>query len=115
MSLAFSGVAANVISGAVDIDAQGWQFDYEVNTFDSTTTADLGWDDETGATQKISGSFDFFYATAKKPTGAGANLKPGSTPTLFLWIVKPGGDNFTGIGLIKKLSIKSRVKEGIMV
>jgi hypothetical protein len=115
MSTALSGVNANVFTGSTDLDASGWNADYEVSTFDSTTTADLGWHDETAAIQKISGSFDIFYNPTKKPTGAGAGLKPGSTPTLTLWINNPGGDSFSGKGLIQKLSIKTKTAEGITV
>lgn len=115
MSAALSGTHANVFTGSTDLDAGGWSADYEVDTFDSTTTADGGWDDETAATQKISGSFDFFYNPAKKPTGAAQGLIPGSTPTLTLWVNNPGGDSFTGKALIKKLSLKSKVKDGFLV
>lgn len=115
MSAALSGVHANVISGSTDMDASGWSADYEVSTFDSTTTADAGWEDETSATQKLSGSFDFFYNALKKPTGSTANLTPGSTPTLVLWVDNPGGDSWTGKALIKKLSLKSKVKDGFLV
>lgn len=115
MSTALSGTHANVFSGSTDLDASGWSADYEIATFDSTTTADAGWEDETGATLKLSGSFDFFYNTSKKPTGATAALTPGSTPNLVLWVNNPGGDSFAGKGLIKKLSLKSKVKDGFMV
>jgi hypothetical protein len=115
MSQAYSGVASNIFSGATDVDGSGWSIDYEVSTFDSTTTADLGWEDETSATQKITGSVDFFYNIAKKPTGATINMTPGATPTLKLWINVTGGDFFQGKGLIKKLSIKQKTKDGVMV
>jgi hypothetical protein len=115
MSTALSGINANVFSGAVDLDASGWTADYEVATFDSTTTADLGWHDETASTQKISGSFDIFYNPAKKPTGSSAGIKPGSTPNLVLWVANPGGDNYAGKALIQKLSIKTKTAEGITV
>ena len=97
------------------MDGMGWSADYEVNTFDSTTTADAGWDDTTSSTQKISGSFDIFYNPLKKPTGATAGLKPGSTPTLYLWVVNPGGDSYSGTALIIKLSLKQKTKEGFIV
>ena len=70
MSQAYSGVQANVHVGTTDVDAQGWTIDVSANTFDSTTTADGGWDDETPATLRIEGTFDFFYNAAKKPFGA---------------------------------------------
>jgi hypothetical protein len=113
MSTAISGVLGTVKSGAVDLDVSGFSFDYEVETFDSTTTADGGWSDETGAAKKISGSFDFFYNTSKKPTGASANLIPGATPTLYLQATT--GEVFSGLGLITKLSLKSKVKDGVTV
>jgi hypothetical protein len=115
MSQAYSGTKANVKSGSTDMDAGGWSADYEISTFDSTTTADGGWEDETAATQKISGSFDFFYNIAKKPTGSTANLTPGSTPTLTLYVNTVGGDALVGVALVKKLSLKSKVKDGFMV
>ncbi len=58
MSTALSGVNSNVLIGAVDADTNGWSADVSVNTFDSTTTADGGWDDETAATKRIEGSFE---------------------------------------------------------
>lgn len=113
MSSAFSGVLGTVKSGSTDMDVQGWQGDPEVNTFDSTTTADAGWDDTSAATKKFSGSFDFFYNTSKKPTGSSANLTPGNKPTLTLQATT--GETFSGAALITKLSLKSKVKDGFMV
>jgi hypothetical protein len=115
MSQAFSGVQANVQSGTLDMDASGWSADVDTSTFDSTTTADAGWEDTTLATMKVTGSFDFFYNPAKKPTGSTANLTPGMTPTLTLFVNKTSGDSLVGVGLITKLSLKSKVKDGFMV
>lgn len=117
MSAAISGINGYVKSGTTNMDVTGWSGDPEVNTFDSTTTADGGWDDTSASTKKISGSFDFFYNPAKKPTGAAANLTPGSTPTLSLYIdeVNQPSEVFTGVGLITKLSLKSKVKDGWIV
>ena len=118
MSAAFSGEYANVVSGSLDMDCQGWTADPEANTFDSTTTADLGWDDTTAATSKISGTFDFFYNVSKKPTGATAGLTPGSTvSSLTLYVNKSAysSETFSGKALITKLSLKSKVKDGFMV
>lgn len=117
MSAAFSGEYANVVSGSMDMDAQGWTLDPESNVFDSTTTADAGWDDNTAATSKVSGTFDFFYNVAKKPTGASAALTPGSAPTLTLYPNKSAysSETFSGKALITKLSLKSKVKDGFMV
>lgn len=117
MSQAYSGVNANVVSGTLDMDAQGWSADVEVSTFDSTTTADSGWEDTTAATKKVSGSFDFFWNPAKKPSGGTANLTPGSTPTLTLYVNKVAsvGDTLVGVGLITKLSLKSKVKDGFLL
>ena len=116
MSQAYSGAYANVQSGATDMDAQGWNADVEVNTFDSTTTADNGWDDTTSSTKKIGGAFDFFFNPAKKPTGTTANLTPGSIVSLTLYVDKSvdPGDTLTGSALITKLSLKSKVKDGFM-
>lgn len=117
MSAAISGKNGYVLSGTTNMDVQGWSLDPEVNSFDSTTTADGGWDDETASTNKVSGSFDFFYNPTKKPTGAGAGLTPGSTPTLQLYIdeVNDPAELFTGKALIKKLSLKGKVKDGWLV
>lgn len=102
--------------GANDLDSSGYSIDIEVGTFDSTTTADLGWEDETATTKKVSGSFDFFYNVLKKPTGATINIVPGTTiASLVLWVVNPGGDSFSGKALIKKLSLKEKTKEGYTV
>lgn len=114
MSTAYSGVKGNVLSGATDIDVQSWTLDHEINTFDSTTTADGGWDDTTPATQKISGSFDFFYNKAKYPYGA-LNIFPGATPTLKLFVNMTDGNFWTGAGLITKLSVKDKVKDGTVL
>jgi hypothetical protein len=117
MSAAFSGAYSNVQSGTLDMDTQGWSADPEINTFDSTTTADAGWDDTTGATSKISGSFDFLWNPSKKPSGATAALTPGATPTLTLYVNKllNPGDILTGKALITKLSLKAKVKDGFTV
>jgi hypothetical protein len=115
MSAAYSGVQANVYTGSLDLDAMGWSADVENAGFDSTTTADAGWEDETSATSKVSGSFDFFYNPLKKPTGATANLTPGNTAALVLWVNKTGGDNLSGNARIQKLSLKSKVKDGFIV
>jgi hypothetical protein len=113
MSTALSGVNGKVLSGAMDMDVTGWNLDHEIDTFDSTTTADAGWEDTTASAQKIAGSFDFFYNLAKKPTGATANLKAGATPTLHLQV--QSGEECTGVALITKLSLKSKTKEGITI
>jgi hypothetical protein len=115
MSQAFSGVEANVFTGALDMDASGWSADVDSAGFDSTTTADLGWEDETSATMKVSGSFDFFYNPSKTPTGTTANLTPGNTAALVLWVNKTASVNLSGNARIQKLSLKSKVKDGFMV
>ena len=117
MSAAFSGANANVLVGTEDVDATNWSLDPEINSFDSTSTADAGWDDETAATSKASGSFDFFYNVAKKPTGAIGGLTPGATPILYFYPDKAvySGEVFTGKALITKLSLKSKVKDGFIV
>jgi len=113
MSSAFSGILGTVKSGAVDIDVEGWSADYEIGEADTTTTADGGWEDSIGCHKKFSGSFDFLYNPAKKPTGASANLTPGSTPTLTLQATT--GEVFSGVALITKLSLKSKVKDAFRV
>ena len=117
MSIAYSGAYSNVVSGTLDMDAQGWTADVEVSTFDSSTTADNGWESTTPALKKVSGSFDFFYNIAKKPTGSGAGLTPGNSVTLTLYVDKNvnSGEILTGTALITKLSLKVKVKDGFIV
>lgn len=116
MSKAYSGVESNVLVGATDVDTNGWSADHSVNTFDSTTTADGGWDDETAATQRLEGSFDFFYNPDKKPTGSALNLKAGSIiDVLTLYINKTADEKLTGKALIKKLSFKGKTKDGFQM
>ena len=116
MSQAYSGAYANVISGTLDMDCEGWDADVETSSFDSTTTADDGWEDETASTKKVSGTFEFFWNPAKKPTGATAALTPGSVVSLTLYINKlvDPGDTLTGSALIKKLGLKAKVKDGFL-
>jgi hypothetical protein len=114
MSFAYSGVQGNVLSGATDVDMQKWDLKHEINTFDSTTTADAGWDNTTGSTQKVGGSFTFFYNPAKFPYGA-INLGPNANPTLTMYINKTAGSFFSGVALITGLSFGVAVKEGIPV
>jgi hypothetical protein len=109
----FSGVLGTVKSGAVDMDVQGWSADVDVTVIDSTTTSDGGWESAIGGPLKISGSFDFFYDTTKKPTGATANLMPGNRPVLTLQVTT--GETLSGTSLITKLSYKSRVKDGFII
>ena len=113
MSIALSGVNGKVRAGVTDMDVSGWTIDPEVETFDSTTTADAGWESTTAAAKKISGSFDFFYNVSKKPTGATAGLTPGNTVALALDV--QSGETYSGNALITKLAIKSKAKESITI
>jgi hypothetical protein len=115
MSTAYSGVEANVKVAAVDLDVQGWSADVSVSTFDSTTTADGGWDDETSATKRIEWSFDFFYNPSKAPFDPGGlNLVPGTTLTgMALYVNLTDDVKLTGTGLVKKVTIKTKTKEGV--
>jgi hypothetical protein len=115
MSAAFSGEAGTVTANAVDMDVTGWSVDVEVNTIDTSTTAEDGWEDAIYGLRKVSGSFDFFYNTSKRPTGASAGLMPGATsyPTLTLQLTT--GETLSGSAMITKLSIKSAVKDGTTV
>ncbi len=114
MSQAYSGVEAEAHVGANDLDAQGWTADVEVDTFDSTTTADAGWADTTSATKKVSGTIDFFYNSAKKPFTT-LNMTPGTIIALVLYVNKSAGDNLAGNGLVTKMSLKTKVKDGFIV
>lgn len=117
MSAAISGKNGYVLAGTTNLDVQGWTLDPEVNTFDSTTTADGGWDDTTASTAKAGGSFDFFYNPSKKPTGATAGLTPGAVRALQLYIdeINSPSEVFGGNALITKLSLKGKVKDGFLV
>ena len=115
MGEAYSGYDGEVHSGAHDNQVQGWTLDYEIGTFDSSVTADGGWEDTGGALKKISGSFDAFYRVSpNNPTGSASGITTGSKPTLTFYIDKLDLPNefFTGVGLITKLSFKSKVKDG---
>jgi hypothetical protein len=109
----FSGVLGTVKSGATDMDVQGWSADIEAGVIDSTTTSDGGWESAIGGPLKISGSFVLIYVTTKKPTGATANLTPGSRPTLTLQVTT--GETISGTAFISKLSFKMKVKDGAIV
>lgn len=112
MSQAYAGSEGNVLIGANDADVQSWSADVDVDTFDSTTTADAGWADTTATLKKISGSFEFFYNKTKKPFGT-LGLVPGTTvATLTLYINKTDDEKLFGPALITKASIKSKTKEG---
>ena len=112
MSTAVSGINANVFVGATDLDAQGWTADFEVNTFDSTTTADAGWEDVTASTRKVSGTVDILYNASKKPN---TYVTEGTTIALVLWVDEPGGDKYQGNALVTKLGLKVKTKEGFAV
>lgn len=115
MSQGYSGVQANVLIGAVDADAMGWSADVEVNTWDSTTTADGGWDSTSPSTNKLSGTFDILYNTTKPPFGS-LGLTQGTVITaLNLYINKTAGNFLTGGALITKVSVKAKIKEGIIL
>lgn len=120
MSAAITGVNATVKIGTQNVDASGVNLDIEIDTFDTSTTADLGYADATGGLKKVSGSFDFFYNIAKKPTGAspGLGLVPGTIITgmvISIDAVNDVGETFTGNALITKLSLKSKVQDGWMI
>lgn len=121
MSAAITGVNATVDIGTTSVDASGVNLDIEIDTFDTSTTADLGYADATGGLKKVSGSFDFFYNIAKKPTGTaagGLGLIPGSiiaTMTISVDSINNATEIFTGKALITKLSLKSKVQDGWMI
>jgi hypothetical protein len=114
MSQAYSGVQGNVMAGAIDVDTSGWNLKHTVNTFDSTTTADAGWDDTTASTQRIEGDFTFFYNKLKSPYAV-LMVAPGATPILKLYINKTDGNFFTGLGQIVGVSYGVKTKEGFVV
>ena len=101
MSQNYSGVEGNVLVGANDVDTMGWEADVEVNTYDSTTTADAGWDDTSAATSKASGSFDILYNKAKPPFGTLALVQGTIITLLTLYINKADGVAITGMPAIR--------------
>jgi len=115
MSSNYSGVDGVVEVGTQDAEVSGWSADVSVNTYDSTTTADSGWDDTSPATKRVEGSFDFLWSKTTPPTGATLGLAVGSAVTLHLYVNKTASVELTGSALITKLSIKSAVKDGVKV
>lgn len=115
MGVAFSGEKGTVTAGSTDMDVTGWSADMEVNTIDSSTTAEAGWEDAIYGLRKFSGSFDFFYNPAKRPTGATAGLLPGAASYPTLTLQATTGEVFTGNAMITKLSMKSKVKDAFTV
>ncbi len=114
MSQGYSGVEGNVFVGAVDADTMGWSADLEYATWDSTTTADAGWEDVGLATQKLTGSFDILWNKDKTPT-TGIGLASGSILAMKLYINKSDDVKLTGNGKITKLSFKGNLKEGRVI
>lgn len=112
MSQGYSGYGGVVTANGTDCQVQGWSADPETNTWDSTTTADGGWDDISPGTQKVTGSFDVLYNPSSTPFG-GLGLKPQAVVPLVLYINQAAGKSLSGSALIIKPSIKSRTKEGI--
>lgn len=119
MSQATSGKEGKVLSGATDMDVEGWDADIESADVDTTTTADAGWEDSIDGLCKVSGSFDFLWNASKDPFNAVVNLMPGaallggSYPTLKLLLDGTGSNYLQGTAKILKLSIKSKVKDTI--
>ena len=118
MSKSYSGADGKVFVGDKDCDVQGWTATPAVNTYDSTTTGDDGWDDTSPATQKLSGSFDVFFNKDKPTTDTGATglgLRQGAVVALELYLSKTDDVKLAGNALITQLSIKSATKAGITI
>lgn len=118
MSQAISGANGTVHVGAVNADVSSVNLEIDVDTFDTTTTADGGYEDITPSVKKITGSFDFFYNVTKKPTGGSLTLTPGTvvgTLTVYVDEVNAPGETYAGPALVTKLSLKSKVKDGWVV
>lgn len=116
MSAAFNGQAGNVFVGTfggntpgsgTDMDVDKWTADIEVNAIEVSTTADGGWHDEIGGLKKVSGTFEFFYNTAKKPTSGSIGMTPGSF--VFLTLQLESGETLSGNAFVQKLAIASQV------
>lgn len=115
MSTAYSGVEANVKVAATDLDVQGWTADVSANTFDTTTTADGGYDDETAGTKRIEWSFDFFYNKNKPPFGSLALIPGAELANMTFYVNLTDDIKLQGKGLVKKVSLKTKVKEGFVL
>ena len=103
MSFAFSGAYSNALVNGVDADSKGWTADLGGSSFDSTTTADVGWEDTTWATNNVTGSVDILWNPAKHPTGSSLTLMAGTViQVLTLYINKPDGESLNGTALILK-------------
>lgn len=111
MSTAFSGIIGIVTAGGTDMDVSGWSADVEQTTFDATTTGDAGWQSVKPAIKKVSGSFDFFFATAKNPYSGASSMFSGVPVALALTTAT--GKTLSGNAIVNKLSHKSDVKDGI--
>lgn len=116
MSTAFNGQEGNVFVGTfgsntpgvgTDMDVDKWTADVEANTIEVSTTADGGWHDEICGLKKVTGTFEFFYNTAKRPTGASVGMTPSSF--VFLTLQLESGEVLSGNALITKLAISSQV------
>lgn len=115
MSTNYSGVDGVVEVGSQDAEVSGWSADVSVNTYDSTTTADGGWDDESAATKRVEGTFNFLWKPTAPPTGSTLGLAVGAVVALHLYVSKTDDVELTGQALITKLSITSAVKDGVKV
>lgn len=111
MSQSYSGLDGTVTAAGTDMDVTGFTADVEQATYDSTTTGDAGWEDVGYATQKVSGSFDFFFNTSKNPYAAPQSML-NRTPVALV-LAHGGGKTLSGNAAVTKLSVKSATKEGI--
>lgn len=111
MGQGYSGVGGTVLSGAVDMEVEGFSFDLDQNDDDTTVTSDLGWEDSIHTTKRLSGSFDFLMQASKNPFGAVAGMIAPNYPTLTFAL--GGGQTASGVAIIGKISIKSATKTAI--
>lgn len=124
MSKALSGYGGNVKNDAVDCDVQGWAATFAANTWDSTTTADEGWDHTSTSTRNVKGTFDFLWNPDKQPhvptdeaEDPGLGLYEGAVvPKLKLYVDAGTAALFyQGGAVITQVAIKSVTKAGITI
>lgn len=111
MGQGYSGVGGTVLSGAVDMEVEGYSFDLDQNDDETTVTSDLGWEDSIHTTRRASGSFDFIMQASKNPFGAVAGMIAPNYPTLTLAL--GGGQTASGVVIVGKISVKSATKSAI--
>lgn len=94
MSKVYKGKDGKVLVGTArtSCPVTGFKVKVSANNFDTTSTADEGWDDVESSTLNASGTFEFFYpedADVDPLNDTKLNLRPGVDVPVEL-VVKPG-------------------------